>query len=111
VRLAKTAGQGRLFPHRQTGWLNDNVERLCREAGCERMTPHGLRGTHSTLAVRGGMSAHLVVDALGEVSRSMGHGSTRVTREHYVDPAALKARGTATLLRVLEGGNSGRSSG
>lgn len=81
---ALAAGGGRLWEH-DRHWLHYHVKRLCREAGVPQICPHGLRGTHSTLAVEEGQTAHAV-------ARQIGHGnSTVTTRQHYIAPGTLEA--------------------
>ena len=104
VRLKETSGDtGRLFP-RKASWVTKALHRLCRGAGVERITAHGLRGTHGTLAMRGGTSSHLALAALGEVSRSLGHASTTITTQHYVRREATEDVATSAVLRVITGG-------
>lgn len=96
--------KARVIP-RHVNWVNRAVGKLCDEAGVDRVTAHGLRGTHTSLAVRGGQSASLAVAALQEVARSIGHGaSTSITERHYVRPEAAAAAQTAAVLKVLAGG-------
>jgi integrase len=105
IRLAETAGpEGRLFPMSRA-WIGRQVQSLCMAADVPRVCPHALRGTHSTLAVKAGTSAHLAMAALSEISRSMGHDGTVITREHYVRREALDAATTGAVLRVIQGGN------
>jgi len=62
------------------------VHRVCKLAEVPIVPPHGLRGTHGTLAREGGST----VDA---VSQALGHASTGVTLAHYIQPSAdLAAR-------------------
>ena len=74
---------GRPRPHR-VSWLTDNVARICRLAGVNEVCAHSLRGLHSTLAIKRGMSPHMVADELG-------HESFATTREHYLAPGTLEA--------------------
>lgn len=107
ARLAAEVGQlGRVFPGSKE-WVRRHTDAACTVAGVPRVTPHGLRGTHSTLAVRGGSSSALVVAALEEASRSMGHASTGITASTYVAPGAVDAATARTLFKVLSGGRNG----
>jgi len=80
-------------------WVAYHVERLRKMAGVRRVTPHGLRGTHTTLARVSGQSALAV-------AASVGHSSSAVTDAHYVDGQALAAAERNQLLRVVRGGKS-----
>ena len=79
-------------------WPRKWVQRICKAAGVPRVTAHGMRGLHGTLAVETGMSAHAVAAALGHESvtttlRELRQGGSRSER-----PAAT------SVLRVLSGG-------
>lgn len=81
LELARAAGpQGRLFP-RSLAWVGYAVETLCDKAGVPVVCPHGLRGTHATLATSAGVTAHVVAGALG-------HAGPAVTRRHYIAAGA-----------------------
>lgn len=58
-----------------------HAESICNEAGIAKITAHGLRGAHASLATKRGDSVQTIVDTLGD-------GSEAVVREHYIDPAA-----------------------
>jgi hypothetical protein len=66
VRHAKgRPARGRVAPsHRCAGiprdWVRKWVKRICNTAGVPKVTAHGMRGLHSTLAVEHGVSAHVV---------------------------------------------------
>ena len=70
--------------HHEREWLTLNVRRICRLAGVNEVCAHSLRGLHSTLAIKRGMSPHMVADELG-------HESFATTREHYLAPGTLEA--------------------
>lgn len=97
--LAMAAGKkpdAYLFGHSRQ-WAHTAVRAMCSAAGVPLVPPHGLRGTHATLARAAGATAHLVAGALG-------HASEAVQAAHYVDAGvAEKAQQRATL-RLLEGG-------
>lgn len=63
-------------------WLAYHVTRLCVEAGVRKVPPHGLRGTHATLASQAGVSPEVV-------AQSLGHTSFAVTKAHYSDAGVL----------------------
>jgi integrase len=65
---------------------------LCQLAGVPRVTPHGLRGTHSRISQQAGVTAAVVASALG-------HESAATTMRHYTTPEAAIA-GTQ---RAVEG--------
>ena len=73
----------RLFgPDADRWWLRTAVQRICRLAKTPIVSPHGLRGTHATLAVQAGVTG----DA---VARALGHESFAVTADHYAKPEAV----------------------
>jgi integrase len=78
-------------------WLAYHVERLHQVAGVPRVTPHGLRGTHMTIARAAGQSAVIV-------AASVGHAGTAVQDAHYVDGEAIAAVTRNQVLRVVRGG-------
>jgi integrase len=90
LELARQAGpDGRLFP-RSLAWVGYAVETMCDLAGVPVVCPHGLRGTHATLAASAGVTAHVVANALG-------HAGPAVTRRHYLAPGTEDAATAATL--------------
>lgn len=97
--LADRSTQGRpdqnLFDHSRY-WLRDQVRRICKLAGVPVVCPHGLRGTHASLAMAAGSSSALV-------AASMGH-SPEVMLAHYAQPGAVSAGAQERLLKVLAGG-------
>lgn len=82
---------------RDRKWLWDEVERLCAEAGVPRVSPHGLRGMHATIARSRGATSRMVADALG-------HETTRVTEDHYIEPEQVRREDRLRTMKVLEGG-------
>lgn len=80
-------------------WVAYHVERLRELAGVPRVTPHGLRGTHMTIARAAGQSAVVV-------AASVGHAGTAVQDAHYVDNEALAAVTRNQVLRVVRGGRA-----
>jgi integrase len=62
---------------------------MCRIGG-----PHGLRGTHSSLAAAAGATSAIIASA-------MGHTGTGVTERHYIKPEALENARTARVVAAL----------
>jgi integrase len=80
-------------------WLHAAVRRVCAQAGVPRVCPHGLRGTHATLALRLGESSQAVADALG-------HEDSRTTIRHYAVPHAAEDGAQIRTVAVLTGGRA-----
>lgn len=76
-------------------WLLHHTERLCKKAGVPRVTPHGLRGSGATMAVRLGGSVE-------NVARALGHADDGDTlKAHYLGGGAIesaRARGIESLI-------------
>lgn len=79
---ARAALAPRLFP-RSAWWVRNEVRLLCADAGVPCVTAHALRGTHATIAVKRGATAHLVAAALG-------HSSPRITVGAYIAPGTVR---------------------
>lgn len=89
------AADDALFP-KDRHWLAYHVRRLCGAAGVPVVSPHGLRGTFTSLSgERRGID---------EVARALGHADAGVTRKHYLAPGVERAAKQKTALRVLQGG-------
>lgn len=73
---------GQLIPGLNRNKVSHHVEKWCRKAGVEVVCPHGLRGTHATLAAGRGATSALVIEALG-------HTSIAMTKKHYLAPGTL----------------------
>jgi integrase len=71
------------------------VRRICRAAGVPVVPPHGLRGTHASLAMTAGATGDLVAAALG-------HESFTTTERHYARPEAIADAQQSGALRELE---------
>ncbi len=71
--------------------------RICKAAGVPRVTAHGMRGLHGTLAVETGLSAHAVAAALG-------HESISTTLQSYAKSGAGAGARQLKVLTVLAGG-------
>jgi len=67
----------------------------CKRAGVDRVTPHGLRGSAATMAVRAGQ-------AIEAVAAQVGHADKGITlKGHYLGGGAIesgRARGIETLI-------------
>lgn len=77
--------------------VGHHVRRWCGLAGVPVVSPHGLRGTHATLATRAGATSQLVAG-------SLGHSSPAVTEAHYTQAEAVEEQAQGARLQVLEGG-------
>lgn len=94
-----------LFPSRSGGTHHNRyalewTHKVCQTAKVTQVCPHGLRGTHATIARGAGVLAHVVAGQLG-------HGSQAVTERHYIDPNAKFVANQRTVLRVVGGGKNG----
>lgn len=76
------------------------VKRVCRLAGVPVVSPHGLRGTHSSIAREHGATPNIVAAAVG-------HRSYDVTQRHYVAAGVEARTQQRTVLSVLSGGKRG----
>lgn len=74
------------------------VRTVCDLAGVPRVSPHGLRGTHISIAREHGATPAIVAAAVG-------HGSYGITAQHYVRPGLDKQIQQRQALRVIQGGN------
>jgi len=101
--VAGRAPDAWLFPgrtqtgHRRKKWLCEACKRLCGQAGVPEVTPHGIRGTFSTLAREAGLASSIV-------AQELGHTSDTVTKQHYLEPGAEDRAQAKRTLRVLNGG-------
>lgn len=77
--------------------------RICKAAGVPRVTAHGMRGLHGTLAVETGISAHAVAAALG-------HESVTTTLQSYAKAGAGASARQEKVLTVLAGGKKAAES-
>lgn len=83
-----------LLGYHDRGWPTDWVARLCKLAGVQRVTAHGNRGLHGTLATDAGVSGTAV-------AASLGHASVETTREHYAEKGAAGREATLKTERAL----------
>jgi integrase len=92
--IASEAGDRRLFPYSR-GWVGYWVGEIRTAANVRKVSPHGLRGTHATIAAAAGATGHLVAAALG-------HAGPEVTREHYIAPGAERSATARKLGTMFE---------
>jgi integrase len=78
-------------------WLGHHVARLTKELAGRKVTPHGLRGTHASLARSAGATGEIVAAQLGHASVGMQVGT-------YARTEAIAAGQGAVTMRVLKGG-------
>lgn len=98
VRLVTDRKPGeRLFGQHWRDWPRKEVMRICTKAKVMQVCAHAMRGLHSTLAVRAGITGHVVAAALG-------HESFATTVQSYASPGAFAAAQQDRVLTVLEGG-------
>jgi integrase len=91
----------RLFgPKADRYWLRLAVRRICRTAKTPIVGPHGLRGTHATLAVEAGVTGDVVAAALG-------HESFAVTAGHYASAESVTSARTRKVEKALSCGTPG----
>lgn len=101
ARLAKIGAEASenliFFTRNGTPLTTNNVRRRLRavmeEAGIEGVTPHSFRRTVATVIDRAG-GADLAAEMLG-------HSSTKITKEHYIEPDEAVNPVTAEILEVL----------
>ena len=92
---AKTSTEP-LFGYHDRAWPRKWVQRICEEVHVQRVTAHGMRGLHSTLALDAGQTAPAVAAALG-------HESPTTTLGHYAAPGAGSAARQDRTVKVLRG--------
>lgn len=81
-------------PHRPTRWL----PKIAEELGLARLTPHGLRHSYSTAALK----AKVDIKVLSE---RLGHANTAITRDLYQEALPEMDREAAdTVAREILGG-------
>ncbi len=91
---AIAAEGGSLWPKQDRYWVYRQVRKWCKRADVAVVTPHGLRGTHSTLAQDHGATSHIVAAALGH-----GVGINQRAYTLAGTAAQAKARRTQKLLK------------
>lgn len=100
---ADRAPDAPLFAHASTrarpqDWAREQVWRICRLAGVPKVGPHGLRGTHATIADTAGATPELVAATLGHASTAITTGGA------YIDKQQAAAAGRRRAWKVLDGG-------
>lgn len=81
------------------GWVQDQVERICRLAGVPVVTAHGMRGTFATLSKVGGLE-----QLQEDVRRKLRHLKYATSGRHYVTQEAAAEAAQSAVLSVLKGG-------
>ena len=80
-------------------WLAYWCKRLCKLGKVPEITPQGFRGTHGSIARRGGATGRIVQEQFGHASLAMTEGGA------YVQRSAIEAADVrAVELRLLKGG-------
>jgi integrase len=87
---------GSLWPKTDRHWVHRQVVKWCKLAGVSRVTPHGLRGTHASLAQENGATSLVVAAALG-------HTSHVVTERHYTALGVTEQAQARRAQRLLTG--------
>lgn len=83
-------------------WIYYHCKRLCSIAKVPLVSPHGLRGTHSTIALGAVATTHSVAAALAAAGASLGHvPGSPITASTYVAPGAVEQATQRAALRVL----------
>ena len=100
LAIGKQPGD-RLFGQKASRFsVRSHVRRICKAAGVPIVPPHGLRGTHASLAMSAGATGDLVAAALG-------HESFTTTERHYARPEAIADAQQSGALRELEKSSRG----
>ena len=94
--FGRKSKKGRIWAHTLT-WMRKQTRKLTTAARVPYVPPHGLRGTHATIALGAGASGHVV-------AATLGHETPRITREAYAKPEATSDAANREVLRVLAGG-------
>lgn len=87
-------------------WIHYHAKRLCKIARVPEVTPQGLRGTHSTIALGAVATSQAVAAALAAAGAGLGHApGSPITATTYIAPGAVDRAAGRTVLRALEGGD------
>jgi integrase len=98
VKLAEgRASDAALFGGHWRDWPRRWVQKICTAAKVPKVSAHGMRGLHGTLAVDSGITSHAVASALG-------HESFKTTAESYAKREAVAGAQQKRVLGVLSGG-------
>jgi len=95
ICAGRTGGEP-LFGDVDRHWVGYHVRRMCKVAKVPIVCPHGLRGTHASIA-----REEVTVD---HVARSLGHAGTGVTSRHYIDRGVEQKAQQRAVLRLVAGG-------
>ncbi len=89
-----TANQDRAGCQPRAGWSGGKplANSKARTSSVPKVTAHGMRGLHSTLALEAGVTGAVV-------AASLGHEDISTTIESYAKPEAVGARGNGGPLR------------
>jgi integrase len=102
VALAKDKlPEARLFGALTRHQARRMVLSVCKLASVPEVGPHGLRGTHVSLARERGATSQLIAAAVGHSSYEA------VTARHYVAPGTDERVQARTTMAVLQGGKRG----
>lgn len=74
--------------------LRSALALACQRLGLPRVCPHSLRGLHASLAVQGGATAL-------QVANTLGHGSPRVTQQHYIADGSTQTAQARRLAALI----------
>jgi integrase len=96
---AGAEAQALIFGDHWRDWPREWVQRICEKAGVPKVTAHGMRGLHSTLALEAGITGAVV-------AASLGHEHVSTTIESYARPEAVATAQQKRTLTVLAGGVS-----
>jgi integrase len=86
-------------------WIYWHCRRLCRVAKVPEVSPHGLRGTHTTIALGAVSTSHSVRAALAAAGGSLGHApGSPITASTYAAPGAVDRATQRAALTAIQGG-------
>lgn len=86
-------------------WIHYHCRRLCGVAKVPLVSPHGLRGTHATIAHGHVASSSHVAAALAAAASGLGHApGSPITASTYIAPGEVDKATQRAALRVLRGG-------
>lgn len=86
-------------------WVYWHCRRLAKLAKVPHVSPHGLRGTHSTIAMGHASSSVSVTAALAAVRAGLGHApGSPITESVYIKAGTVDRAKQRAALSVLNGG-------